>query len=921
MRYRIIINRTTTLLSGTTLMTGLFFLSTTPADAACSFLPTPGNDTYICDSGTSIGGLSDLSGDNTLFLPAAGTGTIAGNVTFGAGADRIEIYSGSINGAVVQGDGNDSFVISGGTVTGNVQQGSGIDDFRMTGGTIQSLNQGDNLDNFFMSDGRIIDAFDDGDIATMTGGRIGRVNMKLDDNVFDMSGGIIDKNLVTGFGNDTIILSVGTIGGNISVSGGTDSVTVTGGVIGGNVLMSFGNDRFDWNGGGIIYGAIDLGGDNDTATLTNLANAHIGATTQISGGLGTDNLTMSNVKTQGVARFDSWETINLTNDSELVFDGTLTLGDSGTGTGTLTVDSASTVYGGGQNGRVSAFTAGAFANLVNSGRIDLTNGGASASDTFTISGNYVGNGGQIFLDTVLGSDGSASDRLVIDGGAASGSTGMNVVNAGGSGAMTTASGIMVVEAMNGAATAGGAFALNSRVAAGAYEYYLFKGGVSAGTQDNWYLRSTIVSGGGAIAGAPDPLQPVVVPEAEAPDITGAPPPSQLPPTPIPTEGGPTTDPTDPTPPINAGDPQPEAPPTPQAAEAADPPPAPPVPPTTLALIPSATATPPTPGATPVIADIVSLYRVEVPTYSAAQPLAQYLALSTLGTFHERRGEQALLQDDGWMPNTWGRTFGQNTEVKWDGTVSPSFDGNLYGLQAGQDLLGRETGDGHFDRFGLFVAYAKMDGDVKGQALGWNDLAVGNVKISGTSVGGYWSHIAPQGWYVDAVLMGTWLDGHASSNAGQSIDIDGSGVTASLEGGYPIALNDRWNLEPQAQIVWQHLSLDDTADRFSSVSFDSDDTVTGRLGLRLQGKYETGAGLIQPYLKANLWHSFSTDQTVRFAGDPIVTEIGGTSLELGGGVTAALTETVSLFATVDYTTNLGGEKTRSWEGNIGLSVKW
>jgi autotransporter family porin len=511
------------LCSGTALVSGAIFFYSEPVDAACIFTPTAGDDSYICDSGTSVGGLTDTGGNNTLLLPTAGTGTIAGNVTFGAGADRIEIYSGAINGAVVQGDGNDAFVMSGGTVAGNVQQGSGVDDFRMAGGTIQSLNQGDNLDTFFMSDGRIIDAFDDGDVATMTGGRIGRVNMKLDDNVFDMSGGIIDRNLVTGFGNDTIILSGGTIGGNISVSGGTDSVTVTGGVVGGSVLLSFGNDRFNWNGGGIIYGAIDLGADDDTATLTNLANAHIGATTQISGGLDTDSLTMSNVKTEGVARFDSWETINLTNDTELVFDGTLTLGDSGTGTGTLTIDSASTVYGGGQNGRVSAFSAGAFANLVNSGRIDLTNGGGGASDTFTISGNYVGNGGQIFLDTVLGGDGSASDKLVIDRGTASGSTGMNVVNAGGSGAATSADGIMVIEAVNGATTAGGAFALNSRVAAGAYEYYLFKGGVSAGTQDNWYLRSTIVPGSGAIAGAPDPLQPNTTPEAEAPEITGAPP--------------------------------------------------------------------------------------------------------------------------------------------------------------------------------------------------------------------------------------------------------------------------------------------------------------------------------------------------------------------------------------------------------------
>ena len=107
----------------------------------------------------------------------------------------------------------------------------------------------------------------------MTGGRIGRVDMKLDNNLFDMSGGTIDGNLVAGFGNDTIILSDGLIGGNISVSGGTDRVTVTGGAVGGNVLMSFGADTFTWQDGGIVHGAVDLGGDNDTATLRNLVTA------------------------------------------------------------------------------------------------------------------------------------------------------------------------------------------------------------------------------------------------------------------------------------------------------------------------------------------------------------------------------------------------------------------------------------------------------------------------------------------------------------------------------------------------------------------------------------------------------------------------------------------------------------------------
>lgn len=64
-------------------------------------------------------------------------------------------------------------------------------------GTIASLQQGGDFDKFFMSGGTITGAFEEGDEAKMTGGTIGRVDMKLANNVFDMSGGTIIGNLVT----------------------------------------------------------------------------------------------------------------------------------------------------------------------------------------------------------------------------------------------------------------------------------------------------------------------------------------------------------------------------------------------------------------------------------------------------------------------------------------------------------------------------------------------------------------------------------------------------------------------------------------------------------------------------------------------------------------------------------------------------
>ncbi len=203
-------------------------------------------------------------------------------------------------------------------------------------------------------------------------------------------------------------------------------------------------------------------------------------------------MTFSNVAADNVSRFQNWENIAATNDTELTFNGALTLGDAGTQTGNLSVDLTSTIFGGGANSAVASFVAGQFVNVANAGRIDLTNG-TGTSDSFRIAGNYTGNGGLLFLDTVLGDDSSASDNLIIDGGVASGTTGISVINNGGTGASTTQDGILLVETVNGATTTSNTFALNNAVAAGAYEYYLFKGGISDGSEQNWYLRSTLVS--------------------------------------------------------------------------------------------------------------------------------------------------------------------------------------------------------------------------------------------------------------------------------------------------------------------------------------------------------------------------------------------------------------------------------------------
>jgi autotransporter family porin len=61
--------------------------------------------------------------------------------------------------------------------------------------------------------------------------------------------------------------------------------------------------------------------------------------------------------------------------------------------------------------------------------------------------------------------------------------------------------------------------------------------------------------------------------------------------------------------------------------------------------------------------------------------------------------------------------------------------------------------------------------------------------------------------------------------------------------------------------------------------------------------------------------------VTFNTDAVTTRLKGTSLEVGGGFTAALTRSISLHAVVDYTIDVEGQRQRILEGTLGVTVRW
>jgi outer membrane autotransporter protein len=477
--------------------------------------------------------------------------------------------------------------------------------------------------------------------------------------------------------------------------------------------------------------------------------------------------------------------------------GTLTLSRANTYTGQTTITEGAINLTGSLLSPVSVEPAG---TLGSTGTVfnTVTNAGTVAPGfqlpetvfgALTVS-NYVGAGGTLALRTFLGADNSPSDQLIINGGTATGSTSILITNVGGPGLQTTANGILVVNAINGATTASNAFTLAGEVRAGAFDYDLFRGGLNGADPQAWFLRSTFI----------------VEPGGPEVPIGPTPPPEPMP-----------------------------------------------------------------PGVFPIIGP-------ELATYGVLQPIARQIGLTTLGTLHERVGDASAdaaclnatldsvaitkappVPDGNCRPAVWGRLFGQQINNRYQAFADPRASGQVAGIQTGINVWRGSLIPGHSDTAGLYFAYGNgivsVDGLVTNAAATAYVLQhTGSLNLNAYSVGGYWTHYGPGGWYIDAVLQGSFYSGNATTQFA-NLPTNGTGFTSSLEAGYPIPLpwfGPRFVLEPEGQIIWQRVSFDDANDSLGPVGLGTTSGGSGRLGLRGKWTVNDPDGRVwQPYVLANV----------------------------------------------------------------------
>jgi outer membrane autotransporter protein len=282
--------------------------------------------------------------------------------------------------------------------------------------------------------------------------------------------------------------------------------------------------------------------------------------------------------------------------------------------------------------------------------------------------------------------------------------------------------------------------------------------------------------------------------------------------------------------------------------------------------------------------------------------------------------------DGKKPAThvWGRAVGRHGRQSCRLNPEKELDYDLFAVQGGIDLYYAEGPNGESDRAGIYgaIGTGSADSSFFGLPVGFNDL-------NAFTMGGYWTHYGKEGWYLDALLQGTSYNMDAGSDRPYSLSTNGFGIGASLEAGYPFPVADGWIIEPQGQVTYQHIDLDDASDGAATVSFSDVESLVGRLGARLARTWELDPGETDPrqitgWLRASFAYEFLGEPVTAFSSGegpvPFGADYSGPSVILNAGLDADLGDNTALYANVDYEYQFD-DRGESIGGEIALKVRW
>ncbi|HAF2127602.1 TPA: fibronectin-binding autotransporter adhesin ShdA [Salmonella enterica] len=496
-------------------------------------------------------------------------------------------------------------------------------------------------------------------------------------------------------------------------------------------------------------------------------------------------------------------------------------------------------------------------DLVNMGTIASGSTSSTPGNTLYVDGNYTGNGGSLYLNTVLGDDDSATDKLVITGDA-SGTTDL-YINGIGDGAQTT-NGIEVVDV--GGVSTSDAFVLKNEVNASLYTYRLYWNE----SDNDWYLASKAQSDDDDSGG-------------DDSDVT-------------PSDGG--DDGGNVTPPDDGGDGGNVTP-----SDGGD---------------DGGNVTPPDDGG-----DVAPQYRADIGAYMGNQWMARNLQMQTLydregsqyrnvdgsvwARFKAGKAESEAVSGNIDMDSNYSQFQLGGDILAWgNGQQSVTVGVMASYINADTDSTGNRGADGS-----QFTSSGNVDGYNLGVYATWFADAQ-------THSGAYVDSWYQYGFYNNSVESGDAGSESYDSTANAVSLETGYRYDIALSNGNTVSLT------PQAQVVWQNYSADSVKDNYGTrIDGQDGDSWTTRLGLRVDGKlYKGSRTVIQPFAEANWLHT-SDDVSVSFDDATVKQDLPANRAELKVGLQADIDKQWSVRAQVAGQT--GSNDFGDLNGSLNLRYNW
>ena len=329
----------------------------------------------------------------------------------------------------------------------------------------------------------------------------------------------------------------------------------------------------------------------------------------------------------------------------------------------------------------------------------------------------------------------------------------------------------------------------------------------------------------------------------------------------------------------------------------------------------------------------AIYTASVPAYTLIPNLNLEVGYETVGTLHQRRGENQALSWEKSQANNqiWGRIIGKH--IALDGKKRLNLSADLAGFQFGHDFDISSSENGGKRLTGGYVGYTHANSKFYDEYRAENgvvldDKYTGKAKTENLHVGVTHTRYSEDGSYIDFVGQLSWMQNKYNSLDSKAKN-HGLGVALSGEVGRPFVLSkektnngDSWIIEPQAQLIYQYLGLNSFTDDMRSVHQDKQHNLRSRIGVRFAYNNLTDHEKVRTlYFTTNVWHNFRNTSASNIGEDNVTEKLAKTWGEVGLGAQFATSSNTHIYADARYEQSLSGTKHQGYKGSIGIKYSW